>query len=433
MRYSAREVREHYSETKRIANQLLSQYRELKTETDGLLKRINQQKEDCTLELAHQYLSQLTKQDLDLAEQLTGFRGFSRLKPIEAMAKERQMLNKTIQVIEADERYQKRQLLAGPQGTETQKLEEYREFLQQWQADCEPFESLEGFMELLEVKYDTPEFSVPWYSSKYWKYWATGDKICEELKMKDFGDDVIPAYIKLAKERNKWSEQVNQQQQILTEIHQLIEQHDTSQARLPNLEAIYLEQCQLKLQQFLTLADPPLLEQWRERDVPEDRGLQMGLRRLSGLSAKIDFISQFQQKGIATMISSLEDRSNKYRRKIDKYGRDKHRFATFEERALDLKFIQKSDKYFKRRQKATKILHRIETYDDYDRFSLDNDPNLWWEEMTGKQPSSTFTPDLHRWYEQNDRDIIFDESYTQSAVSQAQSVQEIEDDLGYLS
>ena len=134
------------------------------------------------------------------------------------------------------------------------------------------------------------------------------------------------------------------------------------------------------------------------------------------------------------MLKSLAERRAKYARKITKFYRPKHSWRTFPDSMMDAKFKEKSQKYTLKTQKASKLVQRILVYESYSRFSLDNDPNFWWQEMTGKPPTS-FTPSLRTWHEKQQSkslSLIWYEDYQRSKETAAKT-HYMEDDLGYMS
>ena len=181
--------------------QAASLYRELSSEASQLIRRyealkasMTQQQEAVTAaleaargELAAVYLPRLERAALQSAEQLTGFRGFSRRDPLQAMAQERRRLQGLVQKIAASEPYQRRKQLVGEYGEFTRALTEAEDMLAPWERECARFEDLRDFVTLYELGYDTPQYAVRWWDPAYWRYWASGDAVCEALEMDDFG------------------------------------------------------------------------------------------------------------------------------------------------------------------------------------------------------------------------------------------------------
>ena len=80
------------------------------------------------------------------------------------------------------------------------------------------------------------------------------------------------------------------------------------------------------------------------------------------------------------------------------------------------------------------LADRMMAYDDYGRFDLENDPELWWVEFTRKQPSR-LTPRLRSWYDRNptlkpELDVHEDHA---RALASAVAAREENDALGYIS
>ena len=393
--------------------------------------RVLEERQEALLALARAYLPELSAPALQRAEQLSGYRGFSRRDPLSAMAHEAQVLGKTVLRIEADESYQRREYLVGPHGEYTRELAERQSMLDEWQRECDRFETLDGFDRLLEHKYDTPDFDLSWWQSSYWNLWAKGDAVCEALELDDFGDDVLPAYEKVRVPRDGWREQVAQTQAKIDAVHDLVRRHDEAQLRIPRLPELYLDQCNQVLAEFLDPADPGLLHDWAMED-GGDRPILLALRRSAGLKAKLDALDD-ALAGLEALAQDLATRASKYRRKAAKYRRPKRRNRTQNDSA-DPKFVGKSDKIAAELQKLQRQLAKLDDFDDYDRLDLDQDPQLLWVSMTQKRPSK-YLPSHRGWYTRNPHAkarLLADEDDHAQAVGIAVSALD-HSDGGYLS
>lgn len=302
--------------------------------------------------------------------------------------------------------------------------------LDPWARECAKFESLKDFQTLVELGYDTPGYTVRWWEPTYWRYWASGDAICSALGMGDFGDDVLPAYQKVRAPRDQWLGQVEAAEANVARVHELVRTHDHSVDRLARLPQIYLDEARKLLVKHLTMADASLLSTW----AGDDRGIVMALRTVGGLQAKIDFLDDAAERGLTAFIMEMEHRRDKYRRKVQKYRRPKHIRRLIPDSELDRKFSTKLPKYYARADKLEKMADRVSNYDQYDRFELDNPPELWFYEFTGGKRPSRLTPSLRGWYERNPNRIPeHDTRNTIPRVAQAAPAQERLDELGYLS
>ena len=430
-------IASHYSQCNSAALELVGRYEGFVGTLSGAVERIRTEAEEAGLTLAQAYLLELNKESLEGAERRTGFRGFTRTDPLAAMARETQVLQKRVKAIEADERYSQRQLLVGAEGVLHIELAERQSMLDPWEEELAKYESLEGFIDLVDVGYDTPGFTESWWQKRYWAHWKQGDEICAALGMDDFGDDVLPAYLKVRDKRNEWFRQVAETEAKIKDVHDLTQEHDAALARLPKMSEIYLEACQTRLSGYLLQADLQLLDQWNDDDPAGDRGITMGIRMLSGLQAKESFITELRGQGLDPFMQDLRSRAQKYRRKTAKFQRGKYLGMTWDESYMDLRFLsEKVPKYEARIGKLERLVAKILDYDDYGRFDLKNDPNLWWVEFTGKRPP-TLTPRLRAWYDRNpsvdvthDRDFMDDDA---SAIAVAAAAQDGYEQEGYLS
>lgn len=426
-----------YEERREQALELVDQYRALLEEIRAHRAEIEQEEAGARVELAGAYLPSLTPGDLARQASLTGFKGFERRDPNRAMAHEAQVLSNRIAQIRLDDSYVRRTYLVGPVGEYTRAREEAASMLAPWQETCGTYEVLEGFDDLIACKYDTPEYRHDWWAPQYWRRWANGDAICKAVGVGDFGDDILPTYLPAAAERDKWKEEVARWDGRIGHVHELTREHDVSVARIPRLPEIYLDDAHRVLGDFIEHADIGLLDEWCRAEESPDRAIRMGLRRVSGLRAKIAFLEELAESGVLPALESFTARAEKYGRKVIKYQRSKHMYRTITRSELDLGFVTKRPKYLGRLDKVRKLLGRIRSYDDYERFDLANDPQLWWVEMTRKQPNS-MTPRLRRWYDSHGHvrprydDSLVEREIAES-LAEAAAAASAADDLGYLS
>ncbi|MBT3219578.1 MAG: hypothetical protein HN348_10850 [Proteobacteria bacterium] len=437
MPLSAPDAARHYRQRSQQAATAIQWFEDLRTRVESMRTQVETQLTGAVVELAAAYLPSMDGAVLKRAERLTGFRGFSRRDPLTAMAREQAVLNKTVTRITNDDQYKRREYLVGNNGEYTVKLAEVQSMMEPWQLECSKFEDLDGFIELVEVKYDTPEFAEEWWQPRYWKHWANGDRICEELAMADFGDDVLPAYLKVATERNKWRAQEEVVESKIQAVHDLVQQHDQCVERLPRLPGIYLEQCHKVMAGFFGQADMALLESWLDAEPTDDRAVRMALRKVGGLKAKIGYLDEMGKVGIEKQLEDLNLRYHKYSRKVAKYSRPKHRYTTVADRDLDLNFDAKYSKLQTETTRADEMLVRMMAFHEYGRFDLDaNEPDQWWYTFTRSKPSRRINPRTRGWFDRHPQDRPqFDLSPDQQAA-QAIAVAAMSrdlDDAGYIS
>jgi hypothetical protein len=351
-------------------------------------------------ELANVYLKAIDDANLERVTRLTGFQGFARRDPRVAREHERKVLQSSITKLEADDRYQRRDVLAGPDGTLTQELNQNRETLAPLQAECDRFESMQDFAELIAIGYDTPRFQDKWWHASYWKHWAAGDRICKELRMDDFGDDVIPAYEKVAEPRNFMKLEVERLDKQITEIHELVRHHDQLADRLAHLDEIYLAEAQDFLGEHLMNADAALLEDWAKGEPELLRAVQMGVRKIAGIQAKRSIIVDMAQSGVPQTIQQLEARQQKAYAKYNKFSRPKHAYAHFSNDMINDGFDEKSRGMQTQIDKVNRKVDHLMANQNYAGFDLRNDPYLWWWYFMESAPPR-YAPHYYDYYQRN--------------------------------
>jgi hypothetical protein len=426
------ELSKHYRDNGILARELVATYQALEAEIQAAKQQIEPELLQVLADLAEAYLPELTAAAIADVARRAGFKKLQQRDPLQAMAREDHLLKKQVAEIQGDEQYKRREWLVGTNGQLTGELAEATSMLEPWEEACGRFEQHEHFLSLVDTGYDTPDYRVGWLEARYWTFWAAGDRICRELDMDDFGDDVLPAYRQVEAERRRWREQVAQAAAKVEAVHELVRTHDQAVARIPRLTDIYLQASRQALASFLRQADPTLLAQWNDAHAAPERAITLGLRRMAGLRAKLDALTELADRGVRPFISDLEARQNKFARKAAKFARPKHARARHPDAYADPGFSAKSPKYRQRAAQAEQLVVRIVDYDRYDQFDVaTNEPELWFREMTGKSPSRMF-PSLWGWYDRHPshRPQRVRDDRGAAAAAAASAVQ---DDLGYLS
>jgi hypothetical protein len=408
---SAQHVAGFYGNQAKQLGELIDAHRE----TSSKLKQVDSALEGevgiAQRELAAIYVPALDDASLERAARLTGFQGFARRDPRVAMAQEKKVLQAQLVQLDADPRYQKRDTLVGPAGTLQQELDASREALEPLQTACDKFESQLGFAELLEVGYDTPNFKEHWWNAGYWHHWAAGDRICKALGMKDFGDDVIPAYKAVAEPRDTMRADVERLDAEIDAVHKAVEARDRAADRLAHLDELYLESAQGFLGEHLAHADLALLEQWIGTE-PEARAVQQGLRRLAGVQAKRKIVEEIARQGVPAVMTDLQERQQKALQKQSKFLRPKYAYSSFDDATLATNQQAKLDALAAQNLKLRSRLDNLVAYDDYNRFTLTNDWPLWWLYFFDSPPHRYYTPWLYDYYQRNPGiSVVYDDAY----------------------
>jgi hypothetical protein len=377
---------------------LIGEHKQLASELGGHIQTLDDQLVAARRELAAVYLPALDDAAIERAQRLTGFQGFTRRDPRIAMAQERKVLTARLPQLEADPRYQRRDVLLGADGTLTQERDQAAEAVAPLQAECDKFETLLGFTELVEIGYDTPRFAEHWWHGAYWRHWAAGDRICKALGLNDFGDDVLPAYQKYAEPRDVLRADLNRLDGEIAAVHALVQEHDQLADRLARLESVYLTESQQFLGEHLEHADVALLEQWVTGDAELERAVRMGVRKLAGLNAKRQFIAQIRDDGVAPLVGDLSARQSKAQQKRAKFSRPKNAYTTFAPTVVDARFDDRAAGLRAQNDKLRRRIDALMLADNYYDFDLRNDSSLWWMHFMGVPPPR-LAPGLFGYYQ----------------------------------
>jgi hypothetical protein len=394
MSVSGSQVAAHYRHQAQKLVSVIESYRKLVAELQAADATLTEQRAQARRELAAVYLPELSDAAFERVGRLTGFQGFARRDPRAALAHERHVLEQSIATIEHDPRYMDRDNVARRLAAE---VESARDTLAPLQAECDRFETQLGFTELVELGYDTPAFQVKWWQASYWKHWAAGDRICKALGMRDFGDDVLPAYKQHAEPRNYMRDEVKRIDSELDALHELVREHDRLADRYANLDAIFLAESQDYLGEHLEHADAALLEQWVAAEPSLQRAVQVGLRKLAGLAAKKRFLGDIAQ-GTNTLVGQLDQRRRKASSKVEKFARPKHAYSSFPDHMINSEFDHKVTAMGQQRDKLGRRVHVLVQADNYAGFDLRNDQELWWLYLM-ESPPPRVAPSLYDYYQ----------------------------------
>lgn len=175
-------------------------------------------------------------------------------------------------------------------------------------------------------------------------------------------------------------------------LHELVQEHDRAVWRRDNLPTVYLEEAWQVLAQHLQKADEGLLATW----AAGDRSVLVHLKRLSGLAAKREFMTEMARGWARPTAEALRGTQGKFRAKAAKLARPKKWGL---EVPVPPDFDQRLDAQAARRRKARDTIARMRKFDDYDRFDLAQPPETWWLHFHGGRRPGVFTPTLRGWYD----------------------------------
>ncbi len=402
------QVAAHYRQQVHEIGAVTSGYQELLAELKKADETLTAQLEAARRELAAVYLPQLDDAAIARVEKLAGFQGFARRDPRTALAHERHVLQQSLARIDNDPRYADRDAQLGRLNTE---IDAANETLAPLEAECLKFEGHIGFSELVQIGYDTPAFTDKWWQASYWKHWAAGDRICKALDLADFGDDVLPAYNRVAEPRNYMRTEIAKVHVQIDAIHELVRERDRIADRVAHLDEIYLAEAQNYLGQHLEHADPALLEQWAAAEPAVLRAVQMGVRTIAGITAKRGFIGDIRANGLPQLIGQLEQRRAKARQKADKFSRPKHAYSAFPDNTVTTNLRPKMQGLQTQREKLGRRVHTLVAAENYGGFDLRNDQELWWLYLM-QSPPPRLAPSLYGYYERRpDAQPIVDPDY----------------------
>jgi hypothetical protein len=209
---------------------------------------------------------------------------------------------------------------------------------------------------------------------------------------------VLPKYKQYAEPRDVMRGDVQRLQQQIDAVHEVVQKRDQTADRLAHLDEIYLDSAQGFLGEHLAHADLALLEQWSANE-PEARAVQIALRKLAGLAAKRTIVGEIRSQGVPQLIGSLAERRDKANAKIFKYQRPKNAYGYAPDTLINSQLDAKTATMQANQVKLQRRLDTMMAFDDYSRFNLTNDSQLWWWYFFESPPNRYYTPGLFDYYQ----------------------------------
>jgi hypothetical protein len=380
---------------------LRSAYQEsqqLKRENASKITELGRLLKNKLTELATIYLPNIVPATTEAILPLTGFRAFSLKSPNEELHARRDTLSRRIAEIEKDPLYVNRQQLIDPiVGEHTlakEKVGSQKELIDQ---SVSRFESLEGFLDLLERNYDTPDYNVSKLSLQYYRDWKRGDEIEDSFishgkegeKIRPSFSDLAYQYRQVKQAADNYQSDIDRLDREIGKINGLVAEREEALRSLTTLADDVLAEARARLLDHVQHADRADLAE-RAKDRPE---ILATLKHIEGLEKKTEYLEALTRQYVDSDAEALLDRIASLEKKAIKYSRPKNRSARVP--ASDAERWLK-DPTPKLRQRwgryhtSHTTIYSFNRYDNYDFFSN----YLWWDVMTDGRLDGNFIPEV---------------------------------------
>lgn len=357
---------------------------------------LEQARREALDELARQYLPALLPESFASIPALTSYRQFELNNPFERMEQRRQSLSARIVAIESDERYIRREQLLDPAAGElTLKFAEAEKQLKFFDDSLAPYEMEPEFLGLIEIGYDTDDYSVNMWDLQYYSDWKYGDMITEKFEQERFRD-VRENYLRLKEARTEFNKDLVAIKKQKDAVESLIEERTQALSALETLEVDTLNACRLQLREHLEYIDLPELAK-RSAANPD---ITNNIKRIHGIEKKREYLDELANRYLKTEREQVVNAITKINAKIEKYSRPKHAHGVIPLEEANRWLKDPSEKIGARRRHYYRSYQTISEFDRYHAYDYARDM-LWWDLMTDGRIDGDFVPEVHDWREQH--------------------------------
>lgn len=236
------------------------------------------------------------------------------------------------------------------------------------------------FVELVDQRYDTPDYAVKFWQVSYYRHWKHGDLIVEKhgarYGVETFGALAVK-YLAEREARDTLHAQLRGVREQTRAIGHAINDVDTLRQQLQDVPATVLTDTRRRVREHLK--DLPEAEVFKL--LQHSPASTLAYKRVIGLQKQMDYLRELARETRAP-IQALRTQSNKLHRKAAKMMRTKNYSRTFSRHEVDRTVgVDKSASWAKRRQRLHETRTRVVEFHHYDRYDPMRDL-LWWDYMS---------------------------------------------------
>lgn len=378
-------------------------------------------------ELVKVNLPALNQEAFHNVRQYTGYGQFEAKNPFMIMNEEHARLTQTINNIDNDERYLRREELINPvSGELVINADTIRQNYTMLKDAVMRYESEPRFLQLIQRSYGTPDYVGRIWQLDYYRDWRAGSAI--EKKFGKTFYDIRSSYLPIKQLHDDTYQELTVAEKQINDVKYLIDLREKSSYRLNNLPQVVLEESQTALRQHLQYVDREQLFQWAQGD----RVREALIKKLHGLEKKLEYLKEMVVHQQQAEKEVLQEYVYKLNRKVVKYQRPKYHYGFVPDRDAQILNFDPRQKLFEKRNKFWKSYDTVYEFDDYDYYDYRRDM-LWWDLMTAGRYNGRYINEVNYYYTNHPGYSYSHEYYYQKPTLQQSSYYDSNDDYDYSS
>jgi hypothetical protein len=340
-------------------------------------------------DLTKALLPDLTPETLRLAGDETGFLPLRNDDPPGQREAERRALSARLAEIEADPRFDQRELLRAPRvgqlTRQVDELEEYRAPMAETLARA----AHPRLARLIEVGYGTSSYQVAFWRMSYYRDWAAGDEILARFPDKKSFADLREEMTQATETLRVYDQKLGELRAEIAAGEALEREHEERRQALETVDARHLETWRSRLAEHIGAVDAATLAT-RLAGRPEVAPM---LVRADGLGKKLEYLDQIVDSQIRPLENDLLAEDRKLLADMNKNANPKKAGLRFDEETMRKRFQDRPAKIRRRWDTAVGTYQTVYVFDRYDQGSLIRD-FLWWDLITDGRLDGNFIPEV---------------------------------------
>jgi hypothetical protein len=378
---AARAQRQELQQAMGQSDALLQQHRQRRNEAAG---HATQALADLTSTL----LPDLTAESVQRAAALAGYPPLVAADYERQMAAERDALTAELARLEADPRFVNREFLRDPRGgklvLELAEISEAQRAVREVFYKC----SHPRMWALVDAKYGTPDYAVPFWRLSYYEDWKAADEILESWPGKTFAQ-VREEFLTAQHADGALTARIDDIKKEISAGEAVEIAQRSARTRLLSIHDRYLASARGQLGRHVIDAGAAAIGP----RFASDPNLDILAKRLFGLAAKVTYLDRIEESQLAPIRNDIAAGIAKADQEIMKYSRPKKARMLFDGDAYQRRFQSRIPRYQKGWQRFQRSSDTVYVFDRYDRGSWASD-FLWWDLMTDGRLDGDFIPEV---------------------------------------
>jgi hypothetical protein len=330
------------------------------------------------------------------AGRLLAFRSFEESPPKAQIEAERVALTQLIAEVEAMPAIRDREILRAPDsGVLTQELADLRSHREPLVSIVERCTSHPRFQRLLEARYDTEGYAVPYWRLAYYQDWKAGDEVVERFPDQARFDDVRGVYLDATENLGAISARISALETELAAGEALDRQLSDARSQLATVAARHLADARQRLVRHVRALGLDGLA-GRLDGAPDVATL---VAALDGIDHQIKYLDEIDRE-LGRLDTDLLTESQKLTREATKYSRPKYVGLTFASEDVSKRFRERPSKVQTRLSRLGEAQTSVVRFDSWDRGQFVRD-FLWWDVMTDGRLDGNFISEVREFRDEH--------------------------------